>query len=50
MELAPRAPVVEEIRISEPSWAGDEGAAAEAMAQMALENMEPVVELPLSSD
>ncbi|XP_039812117.1 uncharacterized protein LOC120675093 [Panicum virgatum] len=43
------APVMEETRIPEPARAGDEGAAAEAAAQAAPENVEPVVELPSSS-
>ena len=50
VESAPRAPVVEETRVPEPARAGDEGAAAAATAQTVPENMEPVVELPLSSD
>ena len=40
---------MEETRIPEPARAGDEGAAAEAAAQAAPENVEPVVELPSSS-
>ena len=41
---------MEEARIPEPTRAGDEGAVAAAMAHTALGNVEPVVELPLSSD
>ena len=55
VESVPVVPVVEETRVPEPARAGDEGAAAAAMApavqeSVAPENMEPVVELPLSSD
>jgi hypothetical protein len=49
-ESAPGAPLVEETRVPEPARSGDESAAAAAPAQMAPENIEPVVELPLSSD
>ena len=45
-----RAPAVEETCVPEPARAGDEGVVAAATAQMARENVEPVVELPLSCD
>ena len=44
------APAVEETRVPEPAGAGDQGAAAVATAQTAPKSVEPVVELPLSSD
>ncbi|XP_039818690.1 translation initiation factor IF-2-like [Panicum virgatum] len=46
----PTALVVEETRISGPARAGDEGAAVAATAQMAPENVAPVVELPQTSE
>ena len=49
-ESAQRAPAVEEICAPEPARAGDEGVVAAATTQTAPENVEPVVELPLSSD
>ena len=50
MESALRAPAVEETRAPEPAKAEDGGVATEAAAQAALENVETVVKLPLSSD
>ncbi|XP_039778502.1 uncharacterized protein LOC120645836 [Panicum virgatum] len=49
-ESAPRAPAVEETCVPKPARAGDEVVVAAATAQTAPENVEPVVELPLSSD
>ena len=46
----PRVLAVEETCDPEPAKAGDEGVVVAASAQMAPEIMEPVVELPLSSD
>ena len=42
--------VVQESRVPEPARAGDEGAVAAATVHTAPGNVEPVVELPLSSD
>ena len=42
--------VVEESRVPRPERAGDEGAVAATTAHTASGNVEPVVELPLSSD
>ena len=48
-ESAPRAPVVEETRVSVPAEAQDEGVVVATTAQAAPESMVPVVQLPDSS-
>ena len=49
-ESAPRAPAMEETCVPEPARAKDEGVVAAATTQTVSENVEPVVELSLSSD
>ena len=49
-DSAPRAPAVEETCIPEPARAGDEGVVVAATAQMAPENVVPVVQMPESSE
>ena len=49
-ESAPRAPVVEESRVSVPAEAQDEGVVAAMTAQVATESVIPVVQLPDSSE